>query len=155
MIRIPVTLALRPGWEHVPDSYVSPVVSIGISAMPVASADGTVTRNPPHNALALVDTGADTIWADKKFLVQIGAQKIGPSKAVTRTAQGDQVLDEYAVFLHIPGMKPLPMRVAALPFDGDTRAYQVIMGMMFIKSGRLVIDPQNESFLDLPENFGR
>lgn len=150
MIRIPITLARRPGYEHDPQSFVSPVIPVTIAAIPEASSDGIIRPTAALPTRALLDSGADLIGVDERLLQRIGARNLGPDGGSTKTIHGEQIHDTYLVNLLIPGMShPFGARVTGLPYKDHSRAYEAVFGMAFLKLGRLVIDVAGESYFEL------
>lgn len=149
MTRIPITLALRPGYEDDPSSYRSPVIEIAVGTIPIADSRGIVTRTSPRLIRALIDTGADPIVIDEQVIKEIGATNLGRG-AATSTFHADTVHDEYLVNLHLPTAgKVFGARVTALPLNNGRRAYEAVLGMEFLKLGRLVLDSSGHSFFEL------
>lgn len=150
MIRIPITLARRPGYEHEPQSFVSPVIPVTIAAIPEAASDGIIRPTIAQPTWALLDSGADLIGVDERLLQRIGAMNLGPDGGPTKTIHGEHTHDTYLVNLLIPGVShPIGARVTGLPYKDNSRAYEVIFGMAFLKLGRFVLDAAGESYFEL------
>ncbi|EER62424.1 hypothetical protein AcdelDRAFT_0108 [Acidovorax delafieldii 2AN] len=150
MIRIPITLALRPGFEHIPDSLRSPVIDLTIAAIPHVSEDGSVTRTPQRTIRALLDTGADLFHFDEQLLVEMGAFCMGPDQASIRTVHGEKTHNNYSLSLFLPGVgKPFDVVASGTSLNDGSRAYEAILGMEFLKFGRLVVEAKGESYFDL------
>lgn len=98
----------------------------------------------------LLDTGADLGWVDESLLKRIGAKSRGPDLATTKSIHGEHTHNSYFVSLLFPGMSsPFGAYVTGLPFQDGSRAYEAILGMEFLKLGRLVIDAAGESYFEL------
>ena len=150
MIRIPITLARRPGYEHDPQSYTSPVIKHTIASVPEVPPDSIVPNTSARTIRALLDTGADTLVVDERLLQRLGAKNLGPGLATTKTIHGEHTYNTYFVSLLFPGMSsPFGAHVTGFPFQDDSRAYEAILGMEFLKRGRLVIDATGESYFEL------
>lgn len=150
MIRIPITLARRPGYEQDPQSFTSPVINVTIAAVPEVSSTGIVTKASAQPIRALLDTGADIGGVDVRLLQRLGARNLGQELATTKTIHGEHTHDTYLVSLLFPGMdSPFGAYVTGLPFQDNSRAYEAILGMEFLKLGRLVIDAAGESYFEL------
>lgn len=150
MIRIPITLARRPGYEDDPHSFVSPVIPVTIAAIPEAASDGVIRPTAAQPTRALLDSGADLIGVDERLLQRIGARNLGPDGGPTKTIHGEHTHDTYLVNFLIPGVShPIGARVTGLPYKDNSRAYEVIFGMAFLKLGRFVLDPAGESCFEL------
>lgn len=152
MHRVPVTLDRRPGYEDVPESYISPVIEIEVAGANLSSSGISPSGTPSLKIKALIDTGCDEFHIDESVLMQVGApQCLDQNVSTTTTIHGETINCEYIVFLSIPGtdIKTLA-RVVSRSFPGSKRAYQAILGMELIRIGRLVIDASGESYLELP-----
>lgn len=150
MIRIPITLARRPGFESDLHSFASPVIDATIAAVPDTPLEGPWTKATEHNIRVLLDTGADLGGVDERLLMRIGAKNCGPDGAATKSIHGEYTHNIYFVSLLFPGMSsPFGAYVTGLPFKDSSRAYEAILGMEFLKLGRLVIDAAGESYFEL------
>lgn len=152
MLRIPITLARRPGFEDVRGSFTSPVINAILIAGPEVTEEG-MNGNPEAVPIRiLLDTGADMAWVDERLLVKLGAQSLGVEQATTKSLHDERNHNSYFVGVQLPGLpQPCGMFVTGLPFQDDSRAYEAILGMEFLKLGRLVIDGAGESFFELRE----
>lgn len=150
MIRIPITLARRPGFENDPQSFTSPVIDVTIAAVPYVHSDGTCTKTSEQKIRVLLDTGADLGGVDERLLKRIGSKSCGPDQATTKSIHGEHTHNLYFVSLLFPGMSsPFGAYVTGLPLQDGSRAYEAILGMEFLKLGRLVIDAAGESYFEL------
>lgn len=150
MIRIPITLARRPGYENDPQSFTSPVINVAIASVPEVSQNCIATKATVQQIRALVDTGADLIGVDERLLKSIGATSLGPELATTKSIHGEHTHNTYFVSLLLPGVSsPIGVAVTGLQFKDNSRAYEAIIGMQLLKLGRVVIDAAGESYFDL------
>ncbi|MEO3714123.1 hypothetical protein [Roseateles flavus] len=151
MLRIPITLARRPGYEQIPNSYVSPVISLTIAGIPEFPVGGIATPTLAQPIRALLDTGADIGYVDEQLLQRLGATSLGQDSAPTKSMHGERTHGNYLVNLQLPGMRrPLAAQVSGVPLCDGTRAYEAILGMEFLRLGRLVLDATGESYFELP-----
>jgi hypothetical protein len=149
MTHIPITLSRRPGYENDPQSFVSPVVSLSIAAVPEVPVDGIHLSSHKQPIRALLDTGADLIYVDETLLERLGAKSQGKDQAMTKTLHGERSHNIYFVSLHFPGMKlAVGAYVTGVPLGDGSRAYEAILGMAFLKQGRLVLDAAGESYFE-------
>jgi len=149
-IRIPIELVRRPGFEHVEDSFTSPVIRMVVESIPSVDIKGVVTPSIGRQLQVLIDTGADWCLIDDQVLRSIGAICMGSGAAMTKTLHGSVNHQEYGVRLRLPGLEePITTRVSGLEIDDGTRAYQAILGMGMIQNGKLVIDSEGDSYLEL------
>lgn len=151
MVRIPVALARRPGYEDDIESYISPVIDIELDGVNISSSGICDAGSRVVKIKALVDTGCDEFYVDEDVLAQVGAQCLGVNALKTITIHGESMEYKYVVLLSIPGTG-IKFRTSVLGrrFPGSERAYKAIIGMEFIRFGRLVIDASGESYLELP-----
>lgn len=153
MLKIPITLARRPGYEHVPDSYTSPVITMNLICGPEVTEEGIRGRPESVPIRVLLDTGADTGWVDESLLKRLGAFCIGEDREPTKTLHDEKLHSTYFVGLELPGQDwQFGVPVTGLPIQDGSRAYEAILGMEFLKLGRLVVDGAGESFFELREN---
>ena len=152
MLRIPITLARRPGYEDVPGSFTSPVIDAQLIVRPEVVGEGVNSKPVVVPIRILLDTGADTAWVDERLLTKLGVQSLGVEQATTKTLHDERNHNSYLVGVQLPGLpQPFGMYVTGLPFKDDSRAYEAILGMEFLKLGRLVIDGAGESYFELRE----
>lgn len=149
MTYIPITLSRRPGYEHDPQSLVSPVVSLTIAAVPEVPVDSINLSPHKQHIRALLDTGADLIYVDETLLQRLGAKCQGKDQALTKTLHDERSHNIYLVSLQFPGMKqPVGAYVTGISLSDGTRAYEAILGMAFLRLGRLVLDAAGESYFE-------
>lgn len=151
MPRVPITLALRPGFEHDSNSYRSPVIEIGVGAIPEFTATGEAL-NPDAPVVwvrALIDSGADSVTVDSGILNQLGVPSLGIT-STTLTPHDERNHDEHAVKIYLPSIGiSFEACVTSLSLRNGRRAYDAILGMEFLKHGRLVLDAAGESYFDI------
>lgn len=99
-------------------------------------------------ALALIDTGADHFYIDKAFAERCEFLPVG-----TTTPSGANGKFENANWYHLEydipmqgETKELAANFVAMPLSETGRRYQALLGMTFLKKGRLVMDFQNDEY---------
>jgi len=149
MYRIPIKLMLRPGFENAPESFISPIIELEISATPIQSHDGSYPDPIRFKINALIDTGADTLMVDTNFLKKIGAACVGVRGSVIQTIHGESEVLEYDVCLWFHERQgPARTYVSSHKIARNSKSYEMILGMDFIRTGKLVIDPKGESYFE-------
>lgn len=104
-----------------------------------------------RTTIALIDTGADHFYIDKSFAESSGfvaSGKTSPSGASGTVEDANWYRLDYQI--GIEGcVKELSANFVGMPLAETGRRYQALLGMTFLKKGRLVMDfTANEYFFE-------
>lgn len=105
-------------------------------------------RREDEGAIALIDTGADHFYIDKAFAERCGFLPCGttsPSGANGKVENANWYRLDYDIRTENQ-MILLSASFVAMPLSESGRRYQALLGMTFLKKGRLVMDFQADEY---------
>lgn len=113
--------------------------------------DHNTVPEHPTKTLALVDTGADHVYADPAVLASIGAPIIGSARGVNGS-KNDHPIHQMGIIF--PGFATVfSVRAIARDFSSEGRsAYQVVLGRSILRYFDVRFSPRirNECYLEIP-----
>jgi len=102
-------------------------------------------KRPPKIIYALIDTGADYNYADADLITHAGCPTLGSS--VLRGATSSALTTWHDAHIWFPDIARLvDTNVFATPLAENGRKYPLIIGMLTLKTGKLVLDFPNKIF---------
>lgn len=129
----------------------TPVVRAALIHEPETIAQARSTGIPqafkrtPKIVYALVDTGADYNYADSDLIAHAGCPKLGTSVLQGATSTTDTTWHSAQIWF--PDIERLvDTDVFATPLSENGRKYPLVIGMLTLKTGRLVLDFPNKVF---------
>jgi hypothetical protein len=100
-------------------------------------------------ARALVDSGADEIYVDRRLLADANCPEVPGKSAQIATAHGLRTHKVHRAVILYPGLNAEgALEVVATEIDAATKAYQAVFGTKFLELGRLTLDPRGESYFE-------
>nr|WP_246474985.1 retropepsin-like aspartic protease [Pseudomonas folii] len=121
-----------------------PVINISVTEQRLSNIDTS-----PVFGLALIDTGADHSAIDRDFAKACGFISRG---TVSTSGIGGVLHDVDCYDLRCgidthAGIRFFDARFVAVPIFNHSRQYQIILGMSFLQSGRLIMDSVSHDYL--------
>lgn len=97
---------------------------------------------------ALVDTGSDINFFDEAVLKKCGCERKNERAEITSAHGTKRWHNTYKLDAYFHE-GPLAFTPAAAAEDMSTSHYKAILGTMFLRYGRLVIEPEGESYFEV------